>query len=246
MVLQQIKKVIVRDAIIENVMRYIRENGLKKGERIPSERTLVAEMRVSRSSVREALKSLESSGILEIRHGGGAFLRSFTSLDVSGYSSDQKEQFVFLKHLVQARRMIEERVVIDVIPLVKQNNIQSLYDMEKEQLDMAEHGQVEEGSRFELPNMNFELTITTMLRNPVILDIHRRIERLWKKTFRSLSTTPFPARERYNHHIEIIRAIESGNAKAAVKAMAFHNSILEDHIDEEIRKLDAGDSVACG
>jgi GntR family transcriptional repressor for pyruvate dehydrogenase complex len=246
MALQQIKKVIVRDAIIENIMRYIRENGVKTGERIPSERTLAAEMRVSRSSVREALKSLESGGILEIRHGGGAFFRSSTSLAVAGYSSDQREQFVFLKYLVQARRMVEERAVVDVIPLLKQNDIGSLYDMEKEQLDMAEHGQIEEGSRFELPNMNFELAITSMLRNPVILDMHRKIERLWKKTFRSLSTTPFPARERYSHHVEIIRAMEGGNVKAAVKAMAYHNTILEDYIDEEIRKLDARDNMACG
>ncbi len=50
----------------------------------------------------------------------------------------------------------------------------------------------------------------------------------------------------YNHHMEIIRTMESGNIKAAVKAMAFHNSILADYIDEEIRKLDSRRDEACG
>lgn len=245
MALQQIKKVILRDAIIENIIRYVKENNLKAGDRIPSERVLAAGMKVSRSSVREVLKTFESEGIVEIRHGGGAFLRVSSFMPVDGYNSDQRGQFIFLKHLVQARRIIEERVVRDVIPFLKQKDIQFFYDMEEEQLQKAELGQIEDGSRFELPNMNFELEITSLLHNPVILDMHKKIERLWKKTFRLLSTTPFPARERYNHHVEIIRAMESGNVNGAVKAMAFHNTILVDYIDEEIRKIDSRHDEHC-
>jgi len=77
-----------------------------------------------------------------------------------------------------------------------------------------------------------------MLNNPYIYDMHKRVESIWKKTFRTLSTTPFPARERYNHHIGIIRGMESGKSRDAVKAMSYHNSILVKYIDDEIRKLD--------
>jgi len=246
MALQQIKKVIIRDAIIENITRYIRDNNLKVGDRIPSERTLAAAMKVSRSSVREALKTLESNGLLEIRHGGGAFLLSTAAMPVAEYSSAQRDHFVFLGQLIQARRMIEERVVAEVVPHLTESQILSLRRMEDEQLEAAENGLDGEGSRFELPNMNFELAITSLLGNPVIREMHKKVEVLWKKTFRGLATTPFPARERYKHHLDIIRAMESGNVKAAVKAMAFHNSILADYIDEEIRKLDSRRDEACG
>ncbi len=244
--LQQIKKVIVRDAIIENITRYIRDNNLKVGDRIPSERTLAAAMKVSRSSVREALKTLESNGLLEIRHGGGAFLLSTAAVPVAEYSTAQRDHFVFLRQLIQARRMIEERVVAEVVPHLTESQILSIRRMEDEQIEAAEKGLAGEGSRFELPNMNFALAITSLLDNPVIREMHKRVEVLWKKTFRGLSTTPFPARERYNHHMEIIRTMESGNVKAAVKAMAFHNSILADYIDEEIRKLDSRRDEGCG
>ena len=86
MALQQIKKVIVRDAIIENVLQYIEENRLEIGDKIPSERTLASCLKVSRGSVREALKALEYNGILEIHHGGGAFLRSKSPFPLTRYT----------------------------------------------------------------------------------------------------------------------------------------------------------------
>lgn len=238
MALQQIKKVIVRDAIIENVLKYIQENGLKIGDKIPSERTLSSCMKVSRNSVREALKALEYNGMLEIRHGGGAFLCSTVSMAVNGYCKAQRDHFVLLRYLIDARRMIEERVVMDVTPGVTVEQIQKLYEMEDHQLALVEEGGVEEGSQYELPNMNFELVITSMLNNPVIYEMHKKLESMWKKTFRILSTTPFPARERYNHHINIINGMKSRNVKVAVKAMAYHNSILAKYINDEIQKLD--------
>jgi DNA-binding GntR family transcriptional regulator len=134
--------------------------------------------------------------------------------------------------------MIEERVVKEMTPKITEEQIRRLYEMEEEQLSVLEEGLVEEGSKYELPNMNFELAITEMLENPVIYDLHKRVENLWKKTFKALSTTPFPARERYGHHIDIIKGLESRNTRTAVRAMSRHNSILVDYIEEEIRKLD--------
>ena len=245
--LQQIKKVIVRDAIIENILRYIRENNLQTGDKIPSERKLAARMKVSRSSVREALKALEYNGLLEIRHGGGAFIRSLAPIPLETYNKAQKDHFILLRHLIDARRMIEERVVKEMTPKITEEQIRKLYEMEDEQLSALEEGLVEEGSKYELPNMNFELAITEMLGNPVIYDLHKRVETLWKKTFNTLSTTPFPARERYGHHIDIIKGLESGNTRTAVRAISRHNSILVDYIEEEIRKLDEsnGENSAC-
>ena len=238
MALQQIKKVIIRDAIIENVLRYVEENDLKIGEKIPSERSLAAQMKVSRSSVREALKALEYGGILEIRHGGGAFLRSEATFSTFRYGKDQRENLLMLRHLIQARRMIEERVVVDATKLISPEQIGELYASEEHQLALAESGASEEGSFYELPNMNFELFITALLNNPVIYDMHQRLQPLWKKAFKSISSVPFPPRERYSHHVEIIKGMESGNAKAAEKAMIYHNRILADFIDREIHTLD--------
>ena len=62
-------------AIQEYVKQFILENDLKGGDPLPSETHLVKDLGVGRSSVREAVKSLQSLGIVEVRHGDGLYLR---------------------------------------------------------------------------------------------------------------------------------------------------------------------------
>ena len=62
--------------IADRIEKQITEGNLLSGERLPAERKLVAELQVSRSSVREALRILVQKDLVEIRRGamGGAFV----------------------------------------------------------------------------------------------------------------------------------------------------------------------------
>jgi DNA-binding FadR family transcriptional regulator len=60
--------------VVQNLKRYILEQRIAPGGKLPAERELAKIMNVSRAILREALRSLESAGILEIRHGEGAFI----------------------------------------------------------------------------------------------------------------------------------------------------------------------------
>jgi DNA-binding FadR family transcriptional regulator len=55
----------------------IEHDGLKPGDRLPSERELSERLGVGRSSVREALRALELLGLIETRRGEGTFIRDF-------------------------------------------------------------------------------------------------------------------------------------------------------------------------
>ncbi|KON90237.1 GntR family transcriptional regulator [Sporosarcina globispora] len=55
----------------------IEHDGLKPGDRLPSERELSERLGVGRSSVREALRALELLGLIETRRGEGTFMRDF-------------------------------------------------------------------------------------------------------------------------------------------------------------------------
>lgn len=63
--------------ILEKIRELIDENGLGPGDRLPSERELSEILNVGRSSVREALRSLELLGLIETRKGEGTFLADF-------------------------------------------------------------------------------------------------------------------------------------------------------------------------
>ncbi|WP_077214225.1 FadR/GntR family transcriptional regulator [Bacillus dakarensis] len=61
--------------IVKKIRYMIEQDGLKKGDKIPSERELSERLHVGRSSVREALRALELLGLIETRRGEGTFLR---------------------------------------------------------------------------------------------------------------------------------------------------------------------------
>ena len=71
---QEHKKVFLE--IVSELKEYIKAENIRPGDKLPSERVLSEMLGVGRSSVREALRSLELLGIIETRHGGGTFLVS--------------------------------------------------------------------------------------------------------------------------------------------------------------------------
>lgn len=63
--------------IVRKLRAMISADGLKSGDKIPSERELSERLNVGRSSVREALRALELLGLIETRRGEGTFIRDF-------------------------------------------------------------------------------------------------------------------------------------------------------------------------
>ena len=60
--------------VADDICNYVEQKELKNGDKIPSERELSTMLSVSRNSVREAIRELESRGILKVHPGKSAFL----------------------------------------------------------------------------------------------------------------------------------------------------------------------------
>jgi DNA-binding FadR family transcriptional regulator len=67
----------VYEHIVGQIEQAIFEGRLSSGDRLPPERELVRQFRASRVAVREALRTMEHRGLVEVRHGssGGHFVR---------------------------------------------------------------------------------------------------------------------------------------------------------------------------
>ena len=63
--------------ILIELEKIIRENNIKPGDRLPSERYLKDKLNVSRQSVREALRALEMLGVVHVKIGEGTYLADF-------------------------------------------------------------------------------------------------------------------------------------------------------------------------
>src|SRR5256886_15234887 len=100
-----IKSTRIYEQIVRQVKQLIAEGRFKSGDRLPPERELAEKFVVSRTSVREALRALESLGLIDIRPGEGTFVRE-VSIDalVGPLALVMTSQREAIAELFEARR----------------------------------------------------------------------------------------------------------------------------------------------
>jgi GntR family transcriptional repressor for pyruvate dehydrogenase complex len=101
-----------RPRLYEQVMARLQEHveaaELKAGDRLPSERTLAERLRISRASLKQAIVVLEVQGLLEIRHGGGTYLRADRLVPEPVATLEARRQR--LPDVLEAREAIETKL----------------------------------------------------------------------------------------------------------------------------------------
>ena len=101
--------------IVKQLHDLIAEQNIQEGQKLPSERMLSEQLQVGRSSVREALRSLELLGLIETRHGGGTYLASMQHhqfVEIVGSFILQDEKSIADVH---ATRQMHEKEAIRII-----------------------------------------------------------------------------------------------------------------------------------
>jgi len=97
------------ETITNDLIRYIARNGLRGGDRLPSERELVGKIGVSRLPLREALSVLKGLGIIEARHGKGIFVKELDPAAIFNMLSPllKVQAGIEVQHLFEARLLLE-------------------------------------------------------------------------------------------------------------------------------------------
>lgn len=89
--------------IADQIRALIRSGEVAPGARLPAERQLAQQLKVSRPSLREALIALEIEGLLEVRVGSGIYVRSPEAMRGAALPGDASGPF----EVMRARRLIE-------------------------------------------------------------------------------------------------------------------------------------------
>lgn len=198
------------------VSEAIQRGDFAPGHRIPSERELAEQFKVSRPTIREAMIALEVIGIVHSRHGSGIFVADNPPLDTLMIGLD-----IGAFELTEARRLFEAEAAALAAVSITDEEIATLerliVDMERENL---EHVIGEYADR------EFHLTIARATRNSAVADV---IESLWDARARSPLCQHMLERARnvgvvprIDEHLTILEALRERNPKAARKAMRDH------------------------
>jgi len=108
--LQQIQKVTMAEVVIEQIFGMINSGALKPGDRLPTEKELQAALNVSRPTLREAMRSLKSMGIIQIRAGDGTYLNESIRLLSGPYRDRMLLHRFSYRELAETRETLETRL----------------------------------------------------------------------------------------------------------------------------------------
>ena len=105
--LEPISKTRVAESAVEAIKSYIANRQLTPGEKLPSEREMSEALNISRASVREALRTLEIIGLIEVKPGSGIYFKDMSgdlSLPLKTWLPNNEET---LKEIFEVRLIIE-------------------------------------------------------------------------------------------------------------------------------------------
>lgn len=108
--LEPVKKIRLYESIVKQIQKLIIDGDLKPGQKLPPERELSLELNVSRTSMREALRSLEMMGYLEskVGVGGGTYVKDISLQNmISPFSRILLQNDDFIVELLEVRLLLE-------------------------------------------------------------------------------------------------------------------------------------------
>ena len=118
---------VLNRVIQDQIKRYITDSRLGPGDLLPPEGQLATDLGVSRGSVREAVKALESLGIVEVRHGDGVRVRAFNLDSIFAFLS---YGLVFepakAAEILQIRVWLEEAAVAEAVARITEAELQEM------------------------------------------------------------------------------------------------------------------------
>ena len=202
--------------VAASVAEAIQRGDFLPGQRIPSERELADEYKVSRPTIREAMIALDVIGLVRTRHGAGIFVVDNPPKDAAMIGLD-----IGAFELTEARRLFEGEAAALAAVSITDEEIATLEaligEMERENL---EHISGEHADR------EFHLTIARATRNSAVVDV---VESLWNARYRSPLCQHMLERARsvgvqprIDEHQRILAALRNRDPKTARREMRDH------------------------
>ena len=226
---EELKKDVLSERIAHTLLTLIKEKQLRPGDRLPPERELAAMMKVSRPSLREALRALQIMNIIDNRQGSGTYITSLEPerliehLDIIFTLNDTTYNELF-----EARRILEAGVAGLAARGISDSAIEEL-----------EHCLVRAQEAIDDPEAFLEID----------LDLHRKIleatgNSILSLFMRSISQLSIYSRRRTGEHVDvrrhtiedhraIVQALKSRDPAAAQRAMLDHLS----HIEQAMKQV---------
>ena len=219
-----IKKTRVAEEVADRIRVLMLDGSFPAGQPLPSERHLAERFGVSRGSIRDALRTLETIGLLETRHGQGTFPHELSVerlvaplASVMAYRSDLQAE------LLDVRRMFEPAVARAAALRATDEDLADLdriLETQRQKLKLSQSAIVEDTA--------FHAVLARATRNRVVMSIMATLnDLLVESRTESLNQLGRPARS-IDGHEAVVAALRQRDADGASRAMYNHIDQIAD------------------
>lgn len=224
----------VSQHITEQIRNAIFDGRLKPGDRLPFEKELIKNFKVSKATLREALRSLEVLGFLEIRKGvsGGSFV---TEVDMTKARDSFTNFLLFknlsLKDLSEVRLLLEPYIAEKATLSITKEDLHRLEELIHES-ETAVKSNLDFASR--KIEIEFHRIIASITGNPILMFILDFVENLLIDTKEILKPGKEFSGKVLRAHKRIYKALVQKNVKKVHEEMVRHireveKDLLADH-----------------
>jgi GntR family transcriptional repressor for pyruvate dehydrogenase complex len=220
-------EVVRRNKVYEEVAKQIERLILKKlkpGDKLPSERELAEILQVSRSSIRDAIRSLELVGLVEPRQGAGTIVRERSAeSSVNPFTDTLKRRQELVTELLDFRKMLEPPLAARAATHASAEDISEMEEILQRQEEKQDQGNVAIAEDAE-----FHYSIALASGNSVVLKVIDTLMDLLRETRENSLQVLGRSQKSLAGHRRILAAIKRHDAEAAKAAMRRHIEDVEE------------------
>src|SRR5215469_4208452 len=206
------------EQIVQQVEESIHKGALKPGDQLPPERELAEQFGVSRTAVREAVKTLREKGLVEAYPGRGTFITDGSShtfrQSLDRLMRSGNEGFA---SLAEVREILEPEIAAMATARADAEDLVAM----RQQVEIMDAARRDPEAYIEA-DLDFHLALAEAAGNPIILSLIDSIVGLLREQrLRTYFVGGGPERGQY-HHKRILEAVEQHDAARARETMQAH------------------------
>ncbi len=206
----------------------IRQGALKHGDRLASERDLAERFKVSRSSVREAIRSLELQGLVVSKRGSGTFINTENADSVVALmAASLNTGGEALSDIFEMRRVLEPAIAALAAVRATEEDVARLAEILEEQ-----QRQIDSGETGVEADTDFHFALAAATHNSALNMLVSAVEDILQQSRDQSLQEPGRPQRSLDSHRQILEIIRNGDGKGAQQAMDHHLEVVEPSIQE--------------
>jgi GntR family transcriptional repressor for pyruvate dehydrogenase complex len=205
------------DEVTERILAHIRDEGLRPGDRLPSNRALSERFLVATPTLREALRRLEATGAVELRHGSGVYVRADLARMIMVNPNRLRLDRDAILDLLEARELIEPHIA----EAAARNATDEQLDELAASLDAA-GAALTEDSALHTANMNFHRTLARLAGNGALAQVLDSLVDLHDEEQRHILALYGDRDHDHQAHRAILAAVRGRHPRKARRLMTEH------------------------